>query len=112
MSTSLAIDVSSVSTVHELHALLARHFAFPSYYGHNWDAFWDCITDTERRSLPEALEVFGLGALTAKLPREAQLFQQCLAELQRERPGFKVQLAQQGVPPDPHAFAPLWRGVG
>ena len=100
MNAPLVIDVSSVSTAHELHALLARHFAFPSYYGHNWDAFWDCITDSEQARIPAALEVFGLGALTAKLPREAQLFQQCLVELQSERPEIKVRLAQQGAPAD------------
>ncbi|MCK9194584.1 MAG: barstar family protein [Nevskia sp.] len=100
MTAPLVIDVSSASMARELHAILARHLAFPSYYGHNWDAFWDCVTDIEQCSLPDTLQIFGLGALTEKLPREAQLFQQCLAELQRERPEFKVQLAQQGAAPD------------
>jgi ribonuclease inhibitor len=100
MSAPLVIDVSDASNAHELHALLARQLSFPDYYGHNWDAFWDCVTDPEQSKMPAVLHVVGFSALASRLPREAQLFQQCLAELQQERPELQVVLAQQGIQTD------------
>ena len=96
----MAINVSQASTAHELHALLAEQLSFPSHYGHNWDAFWDCVTDPEQSKLPTVLRIVGFGSLASKLPREAHLLQQCLAELQQERPELQVVLAQPGIQPD------------
>jgi len=44
-SQSIKIALNDVKTIQELHDLLAIAFDFPDYYGKNWDAFWDCITD-------------------------------------------------------------------
>lgn len=100
MSTQLEIDVSHAATARELHALLAYQLSFPSYYGHTWDAFWDCVTDPEQSKMPSVLHIVGFSSLASKLPREAQLFQQCLTELQQERPELEVVLAQQGIQAD------------
>ena len=86
------LNVSQVSTKQELHSLLAKYFSFPSYYGHNWDAFWECITESER-ALPTELIVEGFTQLEARLPREAQSFRQCLSELSIERPECRVVVA-------------------
>lgn len=100
MSKHIAINVSQASTARELHALLAEQLSFPNYYGHNWDAFWDCVTDPEQSKLPNPLHIVGFEALALRLPREAHLLQQCLAELQQERPELQVVLAQLGIQPD------------
>jgi RNAse (barnase) inhibitor barstar len=78
----LKIDVGQVTTRQELHSLLAEAFHFPDYYGHNWDAFDECICDVE---LPSHVEIAGLESLRVRLPREAELFQQCIADFARER---------------------------
>jgi RNAse (barnase) inhibitor barstar len=78
----LKIDVSQVSTRQELHSLLAESFRFPDYYGQNWDAFDECIRDVE---LPPHVEIIGLDSLRVRLPREAELFQRCIAHFVQER---------------------------
>ncbi len=30
---------------------IAQACDFPSYFGHNWDALWDCLTDSEVKYL-------------------------------------------------------------
>lgn len=47
------IDLKEVNTVQELHDLLSTKLGFPDYYGNNWDAFWDMITDTKIVIMPD-----------------------------------------------------------
>lgn len=61
----IALDLRCVDTVEELHALLKIAFAFPSYYGANWDAFWDCLSELPDH--PMAIDVYGFTDLQAKL---------------------------------------------
>lgn len=45
-----------IHTEKEFHVAIARVFAFPDYYGKNWDAFYDCIRDwAEPGEVPTAL---------------------------------------------------------
>jgi RNAse (barnase) inhibitor barstar len=39
------LDGRRLGSIADAHRELARLFDFPSYYGHNWDAFADCIDD-------------------------------------------------------------------
>ncbi len=78
---TLKIDVGSVTTPEELHVLIAEAFRFPGYYGRNWDAFDECIRDVK---VPPRVEIAGLEMLQARLPREAELFCKCLADLREE----------------------------
>lgn len=40
----LMIDLSTVKSIKEFHIYIAEVLDFPSFYGQNWDAFWDSIT--------------------------------------------------------------------
>jgi len=40
-----AIDASAVRTKSQMLGLLGRSLAFPRWYGRNWDALEDCLTD-------------------------------------------------------------------
>lgn len=85
------LDLSSVVVADELHDLLERAFLLPGYYGRNWDAFRDCVTDAGQSSLPDLLRVTGYTALAARLPREAKLLRECFDELGERRPGCRVE---------------------
>lgn len=51
-----------------LHEYLSKKLNFPGYYGYNFDAFWDCITDEKQSSMPNVLVVEGLEALKSICP--------------------------------------------
>ncbi|WP_257387534.1 barstar family protein [Tahibacter caeni] len=89
--TSITIDVSTVSTQRELHALLAHSLAFPAHYGHNWDAFWDCATDLAY-SEPVSLTIVGLAQLKLRLPEDTAIFENCLNDLQRDHATFRMRM--------------------
>lgn len=78
------IDLSKVTTERELHELLARSLSFPSFYGLNWDAFWDSISDLV--SLPEKIVFTGSSALKDRLPSSYEQLQNCFNDLVEEYP--------------------------
>ena len=86
----IAVAVSDVTSAQSLHEKLAATLGFPGYYGKNWDAFWDCITDPDQSAMPRRLLIKGFDVLQERLPREADLLRQCLLDRQREHPEFEV----------------------
>lgn len=83
------IDVSGVSTAQDLHARLARGLSFPDWYGHNWDAFEECLVD-----LPGQVTMILRGgrALQETLTRDLHLLHGVLAEHARQHPHCAVSL--------------------
>jgi RNAse (barnase) inhibitor barstar len=45
MKKEILFDLRAVKSEQDFHELAAKAFSFPSYYGKNKDAFWDCLTD-------------------------------------------------------------------
>jgi RNAse (barnase) inhibitor barstar len=93
MRNEIRIDLSDVRTTEALHELLADTLSFPDYYGRNWDAFLDCITDPEQSLMPMLLRVEGWATLNERLPRDAALFRESHDELSRFRPDCRIELA-------------------
>jgi ribonuclease inhibitor len=77
----VVLELSTVESSEALHDLLSDRLAFPSYYGRNWDAFWDCIRDPEQSCMPRRLCVRGYEAFSERLPRDARLLRSCLEDL-------------------------------
>ena len=44
---AINISIGEVLDKETLLTSLAKACDFPSYFGHNWDAAWDCLTDSE-----------------------------------------------------------------
>ena len=78
-SSIIKIDLTRIQNPKELHATLGTSLNFPTWYGQNWDAFWDAITGLVE--MPETLEFSGWGIFSGRLPRDARMLRQCLAEL-------------------------------
>lgn len=80
----IEVDLSTVSSERELHATLARALAFPGWYGHNWDAFWDAITGLV--DMPKTLRFVGWDRFAAQLTSAAQTLRKLLAKMAVQLP--------------------------
>ena len=58
------IDFRKVKTYFEIHFVIRDALKFPDYYGCNWDAFWDCLTDMYGD--PIHIEIIGLDVIERK----------------------------------------------
>lgn len=58
------IDFSNVKYYLEMHKVIKDALDFPDYYGQNWDAFWDCLTDMVGD--PINIEIRGLEVIERK----------------------------------------------
>lgn len=72
----VTIDVSKIKTAQELHLLLKDKLDFPAYYGENWNAFWDCITEC----MPDKLLFIGWVQLENRLPKDTSILKNCLLD--------------------------------
>ena len=74
------LDFSGVKTWIDIHAIIEKEFDFPDYYGANWDAFWDCITDfIDSRGLD--IEIIGLDKIYSKFREDIDIFVDSLKDL-------------------------------
>lgn len=48
---AIAIVVEDELNKETLLISIAKACDFPSYFGHNWDALWDCLTDSDVKYL-------------------------------------------------------------
>jgi RNAse (barnase) inhibitor barstar len=80
----VTIDLSEINSPRQLHAALAAALGFPSFYGMNWDAFWDAITGLV--DMPQQLELRGWQGLAARLPHDAALLRRGLERARQEMP--------------------------
>ena len=59
------LDFTNVDRYHEIHEVIQKELNFPDYYGCNWDAFWDCMTDMIGCD-PIHIQIVGLEVLRRK----------------------------------------------
>ena len=65
------IDFSNVNYYLEMHAIIWKALDFPEYYGCNWSAFWDCLTDMYGDLIH--IEIIGLDAIERKFDGSASM---------------------------------------
>ena len=74
------LDFSGVKTWIDIHAIIEKEFDFPDYYGANWDAFWDCITDLiDLDGLN--IEIIGLDKIYSEFKEDVDIFVKALKRL-------------------------------
>lgn len=86
----VTIDLSDINSPRQLHAALAAALGFPSFYGMNWDAFWDAITGLVET--PQQLELRGWQDFATRLPADAALLQRILARMAQDMPAQAAQV--------------------
>lgn len=58
------VDFTHVNYYLEMHGVIWKALDFPDYYGCNWDAFWDCLTDMYGD--PIHIEIIGIEVIERK----------------------------------------------
>lgn len=72
------IDFTKVNSYLEMHFVIRQALDWPDYYGCNWDAFWDCLTNMLGR--PFHLEIIGLDVVERKFDNAAETMIEMLKE--------------------------------
>jgi len=53
----MILDFQKVTSKKDFMVWLSRNFNFPGYFGHNWDAVWDCLRDLEESKTINVLNI-------------------------------------------------------
>lgn len=77
------IDFINLKYYLQIHEIIKEALNFPDYYGKNWDAFWDCLTDMAGRRTN--IEIYGFEVFQRKFQEEAELFLDILKEFKHYR---------------------------
>lgn len=73
------LDFTNVKHYGEIHKIIKEAFDFPDYYGENWSAFWDCLTDMVDD--PIHIQIFGLSVFRSKFPDSCETMLEILERL-------------------------------
>ena len=79
MIKKYTIDFTNVNYYLEMHAVIWHSLDFPDYYGCNWSAFWDCLTDMVGR--PIRIQILGLDVLEKKFSGSSEKMLEILERL-------------------------------
>ncbi|NKF50278.1 ribonuclease inhibitor [Shewanella sp. WXL01] len=82
----MQIDLSTIKTEEQLHALLSSALSFPDFYGHNWDAFCDSITGLV--NLPANIEFTGSQEFRLAMPSSYHQLTTGFTDLKIEHPNI------------------------
>lgn len=104
------LDLAGVGSKAELLRRAAAALQFPEYFGANWDAFYDCLTDFGWRPAPGyVVRLLGAGAVRSRaapaLASALELLAEAAAFWQRQGVAFVVLVDT----PDPAAFGRVMR---
>lgn len=80
---------SEIESLPQLHSILREILDLPNYYGENFDALFDCLTDIIEPTYLEVrdLRKSGLGAA-------ARVFRQVLLDADQSNPNFHVKFTK------------------
>ena len=73
------LDFRNVQQYWEIHSVIRQALDFPDYYGCNWSAFWDCMTDMCVE--PINIEIIGLDVVERKFGDATKIMVETLREV-------------------------------
>lgn len=83
------IDGSAVSSMADIHRVLAEELQFPEWYGANLDALHDCLTEISEET---QIVLLGSDALAAVLGSGYTRLYRVLTDSAEENPYLNIQL--------------------
>jgi RNAse (barnase) inhibitor barstar len=75
------LDFSTITHWREIHQIIKKELDFPDYYGENWDALWDCLTEMVDEDEPLNIEILGAEVLEQKFPEDLKMLVEIFKEL-------------------------------
>lgn len=84
------IDCKGIKTIEDLHNLLAEELLFPSFYGNNWDAFWDAITGLVE--MPKSLTLINFEHIEKMFPKDWAILKKCLEDMNTQYPNINCKV--------------------
>lgn len=72
------IDFKDVKNRYDMFEIISTAMDFPDYFGNNWDAFWDCITDMS--NLRIKIDVLNFDALKKVSEKDSAIFVELLTD--------------------------------
>ena len=75
------LDFSHIQYFDEIHQIIKKELDFPPYYGENWDALWDCLTDRVDIDEPLNIEIIGAEVLDQKFHGTLDMLVEIFKEL-------------------------------
>lgn len=67
------VDFTNVKNYFDMHFIIRDSLDFPDYYGCNWSAFWDCLTDMITLDGKLHIEIIGLDIIKEKFDDSADM---------------------------------------
>ena len=86
----ITLDLGECQHIDEMHQRIKSAFQFPDYYGENWDAMWDCLTDVFLQPVQRHIVVEGFDAMPQELRAYAAPMQEIFSDLQEKYPWVSV----------------------
>ena len=86
---NILLDTAAVTSIRDLHSLLKEAFSFPSWYGNNLDALFDCLTDLGEETV---LTLLGTEHLAQSLGPRWSAFADTLSDAAAQNPRFTFSL--------------------
>lgn len=87
---TVLLDLEGCKDWGTLHRRIRKAFGFPGYYGENWDAMWDCLTDAFFQPVQRRIVVKGFASMPQELQEYAAPMPEIFSDLQEKYPWVSV----------------------
>ena len=81
------LDMTGCCDWGDFHDRIRKLFAFPDYYGENWAAMWDCLTDLFGSSDSGEIIVRGTDTMPEDMKEDIETLKEIFNDLHAEFPG-------------------------
>ncbi len=86
MNKTILLDLSGIIDEETFHEYVSKKLNFPAHYGYNFDAFWDCLTDSDFVDPKTKLRIEGISEFRKNMPIAYPKFMNSLEDYKTEFP--------------------------
>lgn len=86
----IVLDLTGCTDREDLHQRIRKTFGFPEYYGKNWDALWDCLTDLFGVDDQRQIHIKAFSTMSEDMKEYCLPMRRLFDDLQKEYPNLLV----------------------